>query len=136
MGDNKASLMKSITLGHDSANVHVFFGATATTVLALVALVLVMLGSGLGAIVLMVAAWLLILLMWSPASFKRIYGWWKMLWLGVGQAVIMLVWLLYILPSGLLMQARGKDPLDLRFDPANRTYWKKPHPTGNMQKVG
>lgn len=127
MGDNT-------TRRHALTDTSLVFGSAVATFLALLSAVLTILQNEVNPIPLMLGAWCFILLMWSPTSFRGPYRVWKYFWLGLGQLVIMLVWLCYILPAGLIMQARGRDPLHLRFQAEARTYWKKPHPTGTMMK--
>lgn len=110
------------------------FASLIITSLAFLSLILTIATNELNPIPLMLSAWGFILLLWSPKSFEKPYRVWKIFWLGLSQLIIMLVWVCYILPAGIIMQARGRDPLHLRFQPSARTYWKKPHPTGNMMK--
>jgi hypothetical protein len=47
------------------------------------------------------------------------------------------IWLLYyaaVVPIGLVLRARGKDPLRLRRDPARKSHWVKRAPGAPMTK--
>lgn len=134
MGVIKATVLTHPGAKHGAAHNHVVFGSTLSMLLAFLSLALTVYTSEPNPIPLMLGALCFLLILWAPWVFFWPSRLWKAIWIGLGHLVIFLVWVLYILPSGLIMQARGRDPLDLRFRPEARTYWKNPHPTGNMQK--
>jgi ABC-type uncharacterized transport system permease subunit len=48
--------------------------------------------------------------------------------------VMLLIYVLTIVPIGLILRMRGKDPMARRFDREAKTYWK-PHPgAGSMKR--
>ena len=138
MGDNThakhTQLVDTSASGTCVVSASMIFGTALTVALSLLSLILTWQAAEPNPLPLMLAAWCLMLLLWSPTSFQPLYNAWNSLWLAVGRTLIMLVWVCYILPAGLIMQARGKDPLHLRFRPEARTYWKKPLPIGDMKK--
>ena len=132
-------VIKSTFLTHPGAmqpqpESNVVFGCACATFLALLSLPLSYFMQESNPLPLMFGALCLLLVLWSPASFTPVQRAWIISSIVLGQAAITFVWVLYILPAGLIMQARGKDPLDLRFLPRAQTYWKPPHPTTSMQR--
>jgi hypothetical protein len=43
------------------------------------------------------------------------------------------IFFLVITPIGLMMRACGRDPMQRRFDPAARSYWKRRSPDRDMR---
>lgn len=111
------------------------FGSTITVAFALLSLAGTLWSGETTPLPLLLAAISLLLLLWLPASFIPLYNAWLSTTKLCGQAAIVLIWFLYILPSGIIMQARGRDPLHLRFEATSRTYWKVPPTSTNMQKL-
>ncbi len=74
--------------------------------------------------------------LWRPSLFCGPTKAWTHLLYHTGRLVLVLYWLLYILPMGLLMQAQGKDPLRRRFNPSSVTYWQAPQTSADMRKEG
>ena len=116
------------------AQSNTFFGCSITTCLALLSGLLTAMQGNTNPIPLMLGTCAFLVVLWSPKSFGPANLYWKKSLIALGQAVIILIWATYILPSGLIMQARGRDPLNLKFDPKATTYWKTPLPTSNMEK--
>jgi hypothetical protein len=48
----------------------------------------------------------------------------------IGPLVAFVIFVLAVVPIGLVMRAGGHDPLRLRKDPASTTYWIERHPPG------
>ncbi len=48
--------------------------------------------------------------------------------------VMFLIYLLTIVPIGLILRAMGKDPMARRFDPAAKSYWIKHPGAGSMKR--
>lgn len=48
--------------------------------------------------------------------------------------VMFLIYVLTVVPIGLIMRAMGKDPMARRFDPAAKTYWVKHPGAGSMKR--
>lgn len=113
---------------------NVVFGCTCAVILALLSIPLTYFTAETNPLPLMLAALCLLLVMWSPASFNPLRRAWVITGVVLSQTAITFWWVLYILPAGLIMQARGRDPLDLRFLPHTETYWKPPHPPTSMQR--
>ena len=134
MGVIKATVLTHAGATRGGGGNYVMFGAALSTLLSLGSLALTWWYGTPNPIPLMLGTLCFLLLLWAPSAFYWPGRVWKALWLAAGHFIILLIWVLYILPTGLIMQARGADPLDLRFRPEARTYWKKPHTTGNMQK--
>jgi len=63
-----------------------------------------------------------------PAVAKPFYVAWYALGCSIGivvaNLVVALIYYLIFTPMGLLLRALGKDPLERRFQPAAKTYWK------------
>ncbi len=133
MGVIKATVLAHPIARRGVTHSHTFFGCMVSVFLSLLSLVLTWWTTETNPIPLMFGAWCFLLLLWSPAVFYWPHRIWLAFWLALGHMFIFIVWILYILPAGIIMQARGRDPLDLRFLPEARTYWKRPHPTGTMQ---
>jgi len=74
--------------------------------------------------------------LWYPKLFCGASHAWTILLYHTGRLLLILYWLFYILPSGLIMQARGHDPLHRRFNPSSVTYWQKPQTSADMRKQG
>jgi hypothetical protein len=53
----------------------------------------------------------------------------------VSPVALGLIYVLGIVPIGLMMRLRGKDPLRLRFDPAASDYWVRRIPAGPDPKT-
>ncbi len=134
MGVIKATMLTHTGTKRGASHNHVVFGSTLATLLALGSLALTYSTGESNPVPLMLGALCFLSTLWSPSLFYWPSRLWKAFWLAMGHLLIFLVWVLYILPAGMFMQARGNDPLDLRFRPSARTYWKNPHPTGSMQK--
>jgi hypothetical protein len=64
-----------------------------------------------------------------PPLFRAIYD----LWIGfsivlgyfVSRILLTIVFFLVITPTGLIMRALGKDPMERKLDPAATTYWRR-----------
>ncbi|RYG61668.1 MAG: hypothetical protein EON60_02655 [Alphaproteobacteria bacterium] len=135
MGVIKATVLSHPGAQRWSTHAHTTFGCILTVLLALLSLLLTWWSGEANPIPLMLGAWTFLLALWSPAIFYWPHRIWDSTWLAFGHLIILIMWVFYILPSGVLMQARGRDPLDLRFLPEARTYWKRPTPTGTMQNA-
>lgn len=120
------------TMAETESNIR--FGCSLAACLALLSAAISAWAGEPNPIPLMLGTCALLLVLWSPNSFGPAKRFWHKSLIATGQAVIVIVWVVYILPAGLIMQARGRDPLNLRFEPKARSYWKPPLPTSNMEK--
>ena len=113
------------------------FGLTVGGILVLIALVRSWLHEGYGALELALGAIGLVLVVLgliAPASLALLNRGWTRLGLlmfkVVNPVVLALMYLVTIVPIGLLMRVCGRDPLRLKLDPSASTYWVKRDPPG------
>jgi hypothetical protein len=67
-----------------------------------------------------------------PAAFRIVYR----VWIGfsviigyfVSRIILLLVFLIVMVPTGLLMRALGKDPMERKLQPETHSYWMKRAP--------
>jgi hypothetical protein len=80
------------------------------------------------------AALFLLLALLAPAVLAPLNRWWFRLGLAmhkvVNPVVMALIFVIAVIPTGLLMRLFGKDPLRLRREPAAQTYWIPRDPPG------
>lgn len=134
MGVIKSTFLTYPGARHTQPESNIVFGSTCVVLLALANVPLIHFTATPNPLPLMFAALALLLLLWSPVSFTPIRHGWVVGSVVLCQTLITFWWLFYIMPSGLIMQARGKDPLNLRFLPQATSYWKPPHPASSMQR--
>lgn len=64
----------------------------------------------------------------APAAIRWIYVGWMIAVFPIGwvvsHTIIAAVYFLVITPIGLIMRLAGRDPMERRFDPTAKTYWK------------
>jgi Saxitoxin biosynthesis operon protein SxtJ len=113
------------------------FGLTVGGILLLIAAVRVWRHSGYGAIELVLGAvglCLIVLALVRAQSLSGLNRAWTRLGLllfkVVNPVVLALIYLVTIVPIGLIMRACGHDPLRLKRDPSASTYWVKREPPG------
>lgn len=53
----------------------------------------------------------------------------------VGQVLLALLFMLLVTPLGILLRCLGKDLLQLRREPQNRTYWRTPKHPGSFDRL-
>jgi hypothetical protein len=113
------------------------FGLTVGGILLLIAAVRTWLHDGHGAIELVLAAVGLCLIVLALVRAQSLAGlnraWTKLgllLFKVVNPVVLALIYLVTIVPIGLIMRACGHDPLRLKRDPSASTYWVKREPPG------
>lgn len=53
----------------------------------------------------------------------------------VGPIMLFVVYAVAVVPTGLLLRLRGKDPLYRRFDPSARSYWVHRNPPGKPDET-
>lgn len=133
MGVIKATVLTHPGARRSSEHDHAIFGCFISIALSFLSFVLTWWTEETNPIPLMLGAWCFLLVLWAPNIFFWPYRIWLAAWLAIGHLLICIMWVVYILPAGVIMQTRGRDPLDLRFLPEARTYWKRPQPTGTMQ---
>jgi Saxitoxin biosynthesis operon protein SxtJ len=113
------------------------FGLTVGGILVLIALARSWLHAGYGALELALAGIgvvLVVLGLIAPASLAPLNRAWTRLGLlmfkVVNPVVLALMYLVTIVPIGLIMRACGRDPLHLKLDPSASTYWVRREPPG------
>jgi Saxitoxin biosynthesis operon protein SxtJ len=113
------------------------FGLTVGGILLLIAAVRVWRHAGYGAIELVLGAvglCLIVLALVRAQSLSGLNRAWTRLGLVlfkvVNPVVLALIYLITIVPIGLLLRACGHDPLRLKRDPSASTYWVKREPPG------
>ena len=113
------------------------FGLTVGGILVLIAGVRSWLHEGYGALELALAGIglaLVVLGLAAPASLAPLNRAWTRLGLlmfkVVNPVVLALMYLVTIVPIGLIMRACGRDPLRLKLDPSASTYWVTRDPPG------
>jgi hypothetical protein len=113
------------------------FGLTVGGILLLIAAVRVWRHAGYGAIELVLGAvglCLIVLALVRAQSLSGLNRAWTRLGLVlfkvVNPVVLALIYLITIVPIGLLLRASGHDPLRLKRDPSASTYWVKREPPG------
>lgn len=64
-----------------------------------------------------------------PPLFRAIYSFWIgfsiVLGYFVSRILLTLVFLIAVTPTGLIMRALGKDPMERKLDPSAATYWQR-----------
>jgi saxitoxin biosynthesis operon SxtJ-like protein len=113
------------------------FGLTVGGILLLIVAVRIWRHSGYGAIELVLGAvglCLIVLALVRAQSLSGLNRAWTRLGLllfkVVNPVVLALIYLVTIVPIGLIMRACGHDPLRLKRDPSASTYWVKREPPG------
>jgi hypothetical protein len=113
------------------------FGLTVGGILVLIAGVRSWLHEGYGTVELAlggIGVALVVLGLAAPASLAPLNRAWTRLGLlmfkVVNPVVLALMYLVTIVPIGLIMRACGRDPLHLRLDPSASTYWVRRDPPG------
>jgi hypothetical protein len=113
------------------------FGLTVGGILLLIAAVRVWRHGGYGAIELVLGAVGLCLIVLALVRAQTLSGlnraWTRLglvLFKVVNPVVLALIYLITIVPIGLLLRASGHDPLRLKRDPSASTYWVKREPPG------
>lgn len=113
------------------------FGLTVGGILLLIACVRTWLRDGYGIVELVlggVGLCLVVLaLVWAPSLAGLNRAWTKLgllMFKVVNPVVLALMYLVTIVPIGLIMRASGRDPLRLKLDPSASTYWVKREPPG------
>jgi Saxitoxin biosynthesis operon protein SxtJ len=113
------------------------FGLTVGGILLLIAAVRVWRHAGYGAIELVLGAvglCLIVLALVRAQSLSGLNRAWTRLGLVlfkvVNPVVLALIYLITIVPIGLVLRACGHDPLRLKRDPSASTYWVKREPPG------
>jgi hypothetical protein len=92
-------------------------------------------GSGSGYVWMIVGAALAVSRLIRPL-FKTIYG----LWLGfsvvlgyfISRALLTIIFILVLTPTGFIMRIVGKDPMERKWDPAAESYWIKREEDPNL----
>jgi Saxitoxin biosynthesis operon protein SxtJ len=113
------------------------FGLTVGGILVLIAAVRTWLHDGHGAIELVLGAvglcLIVLAVVWAQSLAGLNRAWTRLgllLSKVVNPAVLALIYLVTIVPTGLIMRACGYDPLRLKRDPSASTYWVKREPPG------
>jgi hypothetical protein len=113
------------------------FGLTVGGILVLIAAVRTWLHDGYGAIELVLGAVGLCLIVlaavWAQSLAPLNRAWTRLgllLFKVVNPVVLALIYLVTIVPIGLIMRACGHDPLRLKRDPSASTYWVQREPPG------
>jgi Saxitoxin biosynthesis operon protein SxtJ len=113
------------------------FGLTVGGILLLIAAVRTWLHDGYGAVELVLGAVGLCLIVLALVRAQSLAGlnraWTKLgllLFKVVNPVVLALIYLVTIVPIGLIMRACGHDPLRLKRDPSASSYWVKREPSG------
>ena len=90
-------------------------------------------GVALVAMVLACVAW------WRPAWFRGFYRGGRTVshWMGriVGTVLLTVLFVLVLVPLGLALRIAGKDPLRLRREPGNTSYWREARPPGSFERM-
>ncbi|PZP38868.1 MAG: hypothetical protein DI585_06055 [Pseudomonas fluorescens] len=110
------------------------FGCGLAASLALISLLLSITGHETNPVPLFFGTLVFLTVLWWPAGIVSMYNAWVKLLLALFTTLLTLFWVFYILPMGLIMQARGIDPLNRYFQPRTKTYWQAPLPITDMQK--
>ena len=86
------------------------------------------------AVLLGLAAGLALVSQWAPAWLGPFNRGWALVGLALHRLVsplaLALVYLVAIVPVGLLLRLSGKDPMHRKFDPTAASYWVKRSPPG------
>lgn len=110
------------------------FGLTVGAVVAVIGCVRLYLGHSYALWVLGVGVALIVLGAVWPAGLAPLNRWWMRLGLVlnriVSPVIMTLLYCLTMVPFGLVMRLRGKDPLRLKFDPGASSYWIERAPPG------
>jgi hypothetical protein len=113
------------------------FGLTVGGILVLIAAVRTWLHDGYGAIEVVLGAvglcLIVLAVVWAQSLAGLNRAWTRLgllLFKVVNPVVLVLIYLVTIVPIGLIMRACGHDPLRLKRDPSASTYWVQREPPG------